>query len=118
MAAVQEGTGGFTVGGQAAAAAAFITVPAASVVESVTSDAGGSPIFEDYVDEDGAFHTRITFEKTMGTATVVIFGAAYASASGALDGSSSNYYVESAPAELTKGPQRTTITLTRLPTIA
>lgn len=118
MAADQKGTGGLTVAGQAALAATYITVPANVIVESVTVNDGGAPQFEDVMDEDGAFHTRITFEATMHTATVVLVGIAYASAAGAVDGSSSNYYVESTSAETSKGPVRTTITLTRLPTIA
>lgn len=118
MASTQQGTGSLTAAGQAALAATYITVPANVIVESVTVNGGGSPQFDDVMDEDGAFHTRITFEKTMHTATVVLVGVAYASAAGAVDGSSSNYYVESVSAETSKGPLRTTITLTRLPTIA
>lgn len=118
MAATQQGTGSLTVGGQAALAATYITVPVGSIIESVTVNAGGSPQYEDVTDADGAFHTRITFEKTMHTATVVVVGIAYATAAGAVDGTSSNYYIESSSAETSKGPVRTTITLTRLPTIA
>ena len=118
MAATQSGTGGLTVGGQAALAATYITVPANSIIESVTVDNGGSPQYEDQMDENGALHTRITFEKTMHTAVVVVVGIAFAAAAGAVDGSASNYYVEQASAETSKGPLRTTVTLTRIPTIA
>lgn len=118
MAATQNGTGSLTAAGQAAAAATYITVPSGSIIESITINGGGSPQFEDVMDEDGAFHTRLTFEKRMNTATVVIVGKAYASAAGAVDGSSSNYYVESVSAEKGKGAIRTTVTVTRLPTIA
>ena len=117
MAATQSGTGSLTAAGQAALAATYITVPANSIVESVTVNPGGAPIFEDVFDEDGAHHTRITFEKTMHTATVVVVGVAYASAAGAMDGSGSDYYVESVAAETSKGPVRTTITVTHLPTV-
>ena len=117
MAAVQSGTGGLTVAGQATAAAVFITVPASSIVESVSTNPGGSPQYEDQMDEDGKLHTRITFEAAMTTATVVVVGVAYASAAGALDGSGSNYYVESVSEETSKGPVRTTITVTLIPTI-
>ena len=116
MAADQKGTAGLTVGGQVAAAATYITVPSGAIVESVTVESGGAPIFEDYFDENGAFHTRVTYEKQMTKATVVIFGAAYSKAAGDMDGSGSGYYVESVSAERTKGPIRTTITVTRLPT--
>ena len=118
MAADQKGTGSLTVGGQATQAAIHITVPANSIVESVTYNGGGAPQYEDVMDADGVFHTRITFEASMHTATVVVIGAAYASEAGDVDGSSSNYYIESVSAEYSKGPIRTTITCTRLPTIA
>lgn len=118
MAATQNGTGSLTAAGQAALAATYITVPSGAIIETITVNGGGSPQFEDVMDENGAFHTRITFEKTMDTATVVIVGKAYASAAGAVDGTSSNYYVESVSAETSKGPVRTTVTVTRLPTIA
>jgi hypothetical protein len=115
MAATQLGTGSFTLAGQDTQAAVHITVPANSVVESVTYNPGGAPDYEDYQDEAGAFHTRITFEKTMHTATVTIFGAAYASAAGVIDGSG-GYYIESVATEYTRGPIRTVITCTALPT--
>lgn len=118
MAATQLGTGGLTVAGQAAAAATYVTVPANSIVESLTTQSGGAPQFEDVMDEDGAFHTRITYEKRMNTATVVIVGKAYSKAAGDVDGTSSNYYVESVNAEKVKGAIRTTVVVTRLPTIA
>ena len=118
MAADQKGTGGLTTAGQAAVAATYITVPDSSIIESVTINNGGSPIFEDVMDEDGAFHTRITFESGMHTATIVVVGIAYATAAGEVDGSSSNYYIESVSQEKVKGAIRTTINVTRLPTIA
>jgi len=118
MAAAQVGTGGLTVAGQAALAATYITVPALSIIESVTVNAGGAPQYEDQMDEDGAHHTRITFEAGMHTATVVVVGIAFATAAGTLDGSASNYYIESSAAETSKGPVRTTINLTRIPKIA
>ena len=118
MAADQKGTGTLTVGGQATKAAVYITVPSGAIIESVTVNNGGSPQYEDQMDADGAFHTRITFEARMHTATVVVVGKAYATAAGAVDGSSSNYYIESAVAETSKGPVRTTINVTRIPTIA
>jgi len=118
MAAAQNGTGSLTVAGTAAAAAAYITVPSGAIIESLTVQNGGNPIFEDVMDADGAFHTRITFEKTMHKATVVIVGKAFSKAAGAMDGSSSNYYIESVSAETSKGPVRTTVTVTRLPTVA
>ena len=118
MAADQDGTGSLTCAGQATLAATYITVPASSIIESVTVNNGGSPIYEDVYDENGALHTRITFEAGMHTATVVVVGVAYTTAAGNVDGSSSNYYIESAVAETSKGPVRTTITVTRIPTIA
>jgi len=117
MAADQKGTGSLSVSGQAVKAAVFITVPTGSIVESVTSNPGGSPDFEDQMDEAGAMHTRITFESGMHTATVVVVGVAYASEAGAVDGASNNYYVESVAEETSKGPVRTTVTVTRIPTI-
>jgi len=118
MASTQSGTGSLSVAGQAALAATYITVPANSIIESVTVNNGGAPQFEDVMDEDGALHTRITFEKGMHTATVVVVGVAFAAQAGTADGSSSNYYVESASAETSKGPLRTTVNVTRIPTIA
>lgn len=118
MASTQLGTGSLTAAGQAAAAATYITVPASSIIESITVNPGGSPQYEDVMDEDGAFHTRITFEAGMHTATIVVVGVAFANAAGTADGSSSNYYIESVSAETSKGPVRTTINVTRLPTIA
>jgi len=118
MAATQSGTSGLTVGGQATQAAVHITVPASTIVESVQFSDGGAPIYEDTFDADGAFHTRITFEKTMSTATVTLFGVAYTTAAGGVDGTSSNYYIESNQVETSKGPIRSVVTLTRLPTIA
>ena len=61
MAVDQKGTGSLTAGGQRALAAVFIDIPANAIVESVTVDAGGSPDYEDIVDEHGAFHTRLTY---------------------------------------------------------
>lgn len=119
MASTQIGTGSLTAAGQATAAAAYITVPSGSIIESVTYNGGGSPQYEDQMDEDGAFHTRIVFENRMHTATVVVVGKAYATAvAGGVDGSSANYFLESVSKESSKGPVRTTITLTRIPTIA
>jgi len=117
MAATQDGTSGLVVAGQAAAAAEYITVPTNSIIESVTANDGGSPQFEDVMDEDGAFHTRITFEKGMTTATIVIVGIAFAKAAGVVDGSSSDYYIESVSEEKIKGALRTTVNVTKLPTI-
>ena len=117
MASTQHGTGSLTAAGQATLAATYITVPAGSIIETVTVNNGGSPQFEDIFDEDGALHTRITFEAGMHTATVVVVGKAFAAAAGTLDGSGSNYYVESASEETSKGPVRTTVTVTLIPTI-
>ena len=117
MASTQVGTGGLTTAGQAALAATYITVPANSIIESVTVSNGGAPDYEDIMDEDGALHTRITFEAGMHTATIVVVGIAFAAAAGTLDGSGSNYYVESASAETSKGPVRTTINVTLIPTV-
>ena len=117
MAASQSGTGSLTIGGQATQAAIHITVPASCVVESVTTNPGGAPIYEDFFDADGAFHTRITFEAGMTTATVTLFGVAYTTAAGTLDGSGSNYYIESNQREFTKGPVRSVVNVTLLPTI-
>lgn len=114
----QNGTGGFTTGGQATQAALHITIPAGAVVEQVTYNPGGAPKYTDYYDEDGAFHSRLTFEAGMHTATIVLFGVAYTTAAAAMDGSSSNYYVESNQREFTAGPVRSVINVTRLPTVA
>ena len=116
MAATQAGTGSLTVGGQAAQAAIHITVPVNARIESVTFSPGGSPDYEDVVDENGAFDTRITFEKGMDTATVTLFGAAYTTAAGELDGSGTNYYIESNQREFTKGPVRSVVNVTKIPT--
>ena len=118
MAADQKGTGNLTVGGQATTAAVSIAVPANAIIETITTNPGGAPQFEDQMDEDGAFHTRITFEKTMKTATIVIVGDAFTTAAGELGGGSDDkYYIESNSQEESKGPVRTTVTLTYLPTI-
>ena len=118
MASSQLGTGSLTAAGQAAAAATYISVPAGSIIESLTVSNGGAPQYEDVLDEDGAFHTRITFEAGMHTATVVVVGKAFVAAAGTADGSGSNYYVESVSAETSKGPVRTTVNVTLLPTIS
>jgi len=118
MASTQLGTGGLTAAGQAALAATYISVPINSIIESVTVNNGGAPIFEDIMDENGALHTRITFENAMHTATIVVVGIAFVASAGTVDGSASNYYVESVSAETSKGPIRTTVTVTRLPTVA
>lgn len=118
MAATQNGTGSLTAAGQAAAAATYITVPSGAIIESITINGGGSPQFEDVLDENGAFHTRLTFEARMTTATVVVVGKAYVGTVGAVQGTSANYYIESVSAETSKGPVRTTVTVTRIPTIA
>ena len=68
-------------------------------------------------DENGAFHTRIVFNAAMTTATIVVVGVAFAKAAGEVDGSGSNYYIESVSEETSKGPVRTTINVTLLPTI-
>ena len=119
MAATQIGTGSLTVGGQATAAAIYIAVPANAVVERVTTNLGGSPIFEDYYDEDGALHTRVTYEAGMDTVNLVLFGAPFATDAGQLGGGSTNkYYLESNAKEETKGPVRSTVSLTLIPTAA
>jgi|TARA_R100000306_G_C4360519_1_gene135009 hypothetical protein len=118
MAATQHGTGSLTASGAAAKAATYITVPAGSIIESVSVSNGGSPIYDDLMDEDGAFHTRITFEASMHQATVVVVGKAFAAAAGTLDGSGSDHYIESATEETSKGPVRTTVTVTNLPTVS
>jgi hypothetical protein len=117
MAASQAGTGGLTLGGQATQAALHITIPANAIVESVDFSPGGSPDFEDYQDADGAFHTRVTFESGMDTATVTLFGAAYTTAAATLDGSGSNYYVESNQRSFTRGPVRSVVNVTKIPTV-
>lgn len=205
MAATQQGTGSLSVGGQRALAAVFIDVPANCIVESCTVNFAGAPEYEDLVNEDGAFHTRIGYKQggsiaftgggtaeplpgclltgatsgaaayligvqvdsgtwaagtaagkfvlsglasgtayqaedlnasgtvtqaniaTIGaalsiigmhTATIVIVGEAYATDAGTVDGitATEQYYIESASAETSKGPVRTTITATLLPT--
>lgn len=118
MSSTQLGTGSLTAAGQAAAAATYITVPADSIIESLSVGPGGSPQTDDTNDEDGAFHTRFVYEKGMHTATIVIVGKAYTKGAGEVDGSSANYYIDSVSAETTKNAIRTTVTVTRLPTIA
>lgn len=118
MASTQNGTGSLTVAGQAVKAAVFITVPSGAIVENVTTNPGGSPQFEDIMDENGAFHTRITFERGMTTATIILIGKAYTKAAGEMDGSGSNYYIESVSEEAGKSAYRTTISVTKLPTVA
>ena len=119
MAATQIGTGGLTLGGQAARAATSIAVPANSVVESVTTNLGGSPDFEDYVDADGLHHSRVTYEAGMDTVTITLFGVAFTTAAGLVGGGSTNkYYIESNQKEETKGPVRSVVTLTLIPTEA
>ena len=117
MESTQHGTGSLTAAGQATKAATYITVPTGSIIESVTVNNGGSPQYEDIQDEDGAFHTRITFEASMHTASIVVVGKAFVAAAGTLDGSGSDHYVESVTEETSKGPVRTTVTVTHLPTV-
>jgi len=118
MSATQTGAGSFTVGGQTTAAAVAIAIPANSVVESVTTNLGGSPDYEDYQDEDGAFHTRVTYETGMDTITITLFGAPFTTDAGSLGGGSTDkYYIESNQKEETKGPVRSVVTLTLLPTV-
>lgn len=112
MASTQNGTGSLTVAGQATAAGTYITVPAGAIVESITINRGGAPQYDDQMDEDGAFHTRITYEKRMNTVTIVLVGVASGLAAG--DMSKTNYYVESVAQEKTKAALRETITLTQL----
>lgn len=112
MAVDQKGTAGLTAAGQATTAGTYITVPTGAIVESVTINPGGAPQYEDIVDEDGAFHTRLTFEKRMRTITIVLVGVASSLAAG--DMSLTNYYVESVSTESTKTAVRQTITLTQL----
>lgn len=112
MASTQLGTGSLTVAGQATTAGTYITVPTGAIVESVTLNPGGSPQYEDQMDEDGAFHTRLVFEKRMNTVTIVLVGVASSLTAGSV--SLTNYYVESVSTESTKGPVRQTITLTQL----
>jgi len=117
MAATQSGTGSLNPGGQTAAAAVVIAIPSGAVVESVDTNLGGSPIFEDYYDADGAFHTRITYEAGMDTISIVIYGAPYTKDAGVVgDGSNTKWYIEGHAQSLTKGPVRSTITATLLPT--
>jgi len=54
----------------------------------------------------------------MHTATIVLVGAAYVTDAGNVDGitATEQYYIESASAETSKGPLRTTINVTLLPT--
>ena len=117
MAADQKGTGSLTVAGQAAAAATYVTVATNTIVESLTVEPGGAPDYEDQQDEDGAFSTRLTYENGMTAATVVLVGVAYAADAGDMDGSSSDYYVESVSAESSKAAIRTTVRVTHLPTV-
>jgi len=118
MAATQTGTGSLTVGGQATAAAVVIAVPENSVVESVTTNLGGSPDYEDFYDADGAHHTRVTYESGMDTITVTLFGAAFTTDAGSLGGGSTNkWYIESNQKEESKGPVRSIVNLTLIPTV-
>lgn len=115
--ATQHGTGSLTIGGQATAAAVFITVPSGCVVENVTTNLGGSPDFQDYQDADGAFHTRITYEAGMTTATITTFGVAVTGAAGTLDGSGSNYYILQNTKTQDKAPVRSVVNVELIPTI-
>ena len=117
MAATQTGTGSLTVGGQAAAAAVVIAVPVNSVVESVETNLGGSPIYDDHYDPDGALHTRITYESGMDTITVTLFGVAFTTDAGTVGGgTNTKWYIESNQKSETKGPVRSVVTLTLIPT--
>jgi len=120
MAATQNGTGSLTIGGQATEAAVYVNVPVGTIIESVTTNPGGNPIFEDVMDEDGAFHTRITFEKRMTRATIVAVGSVLqndddpATDIAAGDMMNTNYYVESSQIERTKSSVRHTVTVVKL----
>lgn len=117
MAATQIGTGSLTLGGQAAAAAVVIAVPAGAVVESVETNLGGSPQYEDVYDADGAHHTRITYEKGMDEITITLFGVAFTTDAGEVGGGTTNkYYIESNQKSETKGPVRSVVRLTLIPT--
>ena len=113
MAATQLGTGSLVVAGQAAAAATYITIPSGWIVESYNLGPGGSPDIEDVVDEDGAHHTRLVFEKGMSTGSVVLVGKAYTKSAGEID--TGKAYIETVNAEKTKGALRTTVTFTLIP---
>ena len=117
MAATQIGTGSLTVGGQATAAAVAIAVPSGCVVESVETNLGGTPIYEDYFDADGAHHTRVTYEKGMNEITITLFGVAFTTAAGVVGGGSNNeFYIESNQKTETKSPVRSVVRLTQIPT--
>lgn len=118
MSATQNGTAGLTVGGQAAKAAVYITVPSGAIVESIEEDPGGAVERDDQMDADGAFHTRITYEKRMQRATITLVGKEYTKNKGDMDGNSSAYYVEDVQRSTTKGPVKTVITVCLLPTIS
>ena len=120
MGATQSGTGSLTVAGQATEAAVFVNVPVGTIIESVTTNPGGAPQYEDVQDENGAFHTRLTFEKRMTTATIVVVGSILQNDEvsptdiQAGDMMNTNYYVETSQVEHTKGTVRHTVTLTKI----
>jgi len=116
MAITQHGIG-VEAGGQATKAAVFITIPVGAIIESVTTNPGGSPEIEDIMDADGAFHTRLVFEKGMHTASIVIVGKEYTKQAGEMDGANTDYFIDSVSEEAGKSARRTTITVTKLPTV-
>lgn len=90
-----------------------------------TDNRGGTDIdFEDIMDSDGAFHTRIVFEKRMlkinlslivttGTPATDFPEGAMCTVTGLTD-----YFVDSAPVDSTKSAQRVSVQLTRLLNLA
>jgi hypothetical protein len=114
MAITQTGIGELTLANKATRAAVYITVPEGAIVESVNEGPGGSPDFEDQKGDLGEQHTRLTYEKRMDTATIVLVGKAYTKQAGDVDGT--NYYVESVDVEhvANGGPLRTTINVTKV----
>lgn len=113
MAATQVGTGSLTINDPQTGAATYISVPAGSIVESVTTNYGGTPQMETQYDSLGAFHTDIWFEKRQDEITVVIVGKDYAKvAVGQTD--VSGYEVMKIEKQDSKGPVRTTVTVKKI----
>ena len=110
----QLGTGGLTVGGSEAAFETMLTLPIGALIDTVTINDGGSPDTEDIVDSDGAFHTRLVFERLMDTIQAVFAGKDYAvGGAGEMDGTT---YLDSVAKAYGKSAIRVTIGGTTLPT--
>jgi len=104
---------GTWAGGDAAGTIVLSGLTGGTAFQAENLNASGS-VTQDNIATIGAALSLIG----MHGATIVLVGAAYTTAAGDVDGvaTTEQYYIESASAETSKGPVRTTLNLTLLPT--